>query len=150
VDEWYEPFICHAGFLSLARLFTYDLPLMDSTVLTALVDQWCLETHMFHLPCGKATVTLQDVATILGLPIDDTPVCGLVSSAGWRDSIGEAIDLQPPTSPSIRRARRQRACTPSGSELTSTSARRVLRTQSFRGMFGVVFGIWMTNDSLVT
>jgi hypothetical protein len=105
---------------------------------------------MFHLSCGKAMVMLQDVATILGLPIDDTPICGLVSSAGWRDSIGEAIDLQPPTFPSIRRARRQWACTPSGSELTSTSARRVLRTQSFRGMFGLMFGIWMTNDSLVT
>jgi hypothetical protein len=31
---------------------------------------------------------------ILGLPIDDTPVCGMVSPAGWRDSVGHAIDLR--------------------------------------------------------
>jgi hypothetical protein len=40
-------------------------------------------------------VTLQDDATILGLPIDDTPVCGMVTSARWRDSIGHAIDIRP-------------------------------------------------------
>jgi hypothetical protein len=32
---------------------------------------------------------------ILGLPIDDTPVCGMVSSTGWRDSVGEAIGIRP-------------------------------------------------------
>jgi hypothetical protein len=39
---------------------------------------------------------LQDVAMILGLPIDGTPVCGPVSLVGLRDSVGEAIDIQPP------------------------------------------------------
>jgi hypothetical protein len=33
---------------------------------------------------------------ILGLPIDGTPVCGMVSPAGWRDFIGQAIGLRPP------------------------------------------------------
>jgi hypothetical protein len=41
-------------------------------------------------------VTLQDVTMILGLPIDGTPVCGMVSSARWRDFIGEAISIRPP------------------------------------------------------
>jgi hypothetical protein len=58
-DEWYKPFIRHAGFLSLARLInTHDLPLMDSAALTALVDRWRLEMLTFHLPCGETTVTL--------------------------------------------------------------------------------------------
>jgi hypothetical protein len=48
---------------------------------------------MFHLPSGEITVMLLDVAMILGLPIDDTPVCGMVSFAGWRDSIEQAIGL---------------------------------------------------------
>jgi hypothetical protein len=92
-DERYAPFICRAGFLPLARLINRGLPLMDATTLTALVDWWHPETHTFHLSSGEITMTMQDVAMILGLPIDDTPVCGMVSSTGWRDSVGQAIGL---------------------------------------------------------
>jgi hypothetical protein len=81
-DEHYTPFIRRAGFLPLARLVSGHLPMMDSAALTALIDRWCLETHMFHLPSGEITVMLQDVAMILGLPIDGTPVSGTVSPAG--------------------------------------------------------------------
>jgi hypothetical protein len=82
-DERYEPFIRCAGFLPLAQLVTTrGLPLMHSTTLTSLVDRWHPETHMFHLSCGETTMMLQDVTMILGLPIDGTPVCGMVSSAG--------------------------------------------------------------------
>jgi hypothetical protein len=79
-DERYEPFIRHAVFLPLARLVTDGLPMMDSAALMTLMDQWHPETHMLHLSCGVTTVMLQDIAMILGLPIDDTPVCGSVSS----------------------------------------------------------------------
>jgi hypothetical protein len=98
-EERYEPFKRRAGFLLLARLINRGLPLMDAAALMTLMDRWRLETHMFHLPSGEITVTLQDIAMILGLPIDGTPVCGMVSSAGWRDSIGQAIDLWPPDVP---------------------------------------------------
>jgi hypothetical protein len=98
-DERYEPFICHVGFLPLAQLINHSLLLMDAVALMALVYRWCSETHTFHLPFGEITVTLQDVAMILGLPIDDTPICGMVSSAGWRDSVGQAIGLRPPDVP---------------------------------------------------
>jgi hypothetical protein len=49
-----------------------------------------------HLPSSEITVMPQDVAMILSLPIDGTPVCGMVSSTEWRDSVGQAIGLQPP------------------------------------------------------
>jgi hypothetical protein len=62
--------------------------MIDSAALMTLVDRWHPETHMFHLLCGETTVTLQDVAMILGLSIDGTPVCGPVSPSGWRDSVG--------------------------------------------------------------
>ena len=42
---------------------------LDRSLLTALVDRWRPKTHMFHLPCGEMTPTLQDVAYLLGLPI---------------------------------------------------------------------------------
>jgi hypothetical protein len=67
--------------------------MMDSAALTSLVDRWRPETDTFHLPCGEITVTLQDIAMILGLPIDGAPVSRMVSPAGWRDSITAAIGL---------------------------------------------------------
>jgi hypothetical protein len=38
---------------------------------------------------------------ILGLPINSAPICGMVSSTGWRDSIGEAVGIQPPPPPDM-------------------------------------------------
>jgi hypothetical protein len=149
-DEWCTSFIRRAGFLLLAWLINHGLPLMDVVVLTALVDRWHPETHMFHLSSSETTVMMQDVAMILDLPIDDTPICGMVSLAGWRDSIGQTIGLQPPTSPRIRRIGRRHVCTPGGSQLTSIPARRALRTQSFKGLFGLVFDICMTSEILLT
>jgi hypothetical protein len=92
-------FIRYAGFLPLACLMSGDLPMMDSAALTTLMDRWCSKTHTFHLPCGETTVMLQDVVMILGLPIDDAPVSGTVSPAGWRDSVAAAIGLRPPMFP---------------------------------------------------
>jgi hypothetical protein len=80
-DKRYELFICRAGLLPLAWLITRGMPLMDATTLMTLMDRWRPETHTIHLLSGEIMVTLQDVALILGLPIDGTPVCGMVSPA---------------------------------------------------------------------
>ncbi|KAK6120358.1 hypothetical protein DH2020_045896 [Rehmannia glutinosa] len=50
---------------------------VDNHWITALVERWCPETHTIHFPFGEATITLQDVACIWGLPIDGYPVTGL-------------------------------------------------------------------------
>jgi hypothetical protein len=84
------------GFLPLAQLIIDALPMMNSAVLMALMDQWHLETHMFHLPCGETIVTLQDVTMILSLPTDGTPVCGPVSLDRWKDFIEDAFGIRPP------------------------------------------------------
>jgi hypothetical protein len=86
-------FIWLVGFLPLARLVSTHLSMMDSAVLTALVDWWRPETHTFHLPCGEITVTLQDITMILGLSINSALVSGTVSPTRWRDSIAAAIGL---------------------------------------------------------
>ncbi|RWR85072.1 protein MAIN-LIKE 2 isoform X2 [Cinnamomum micranthum f. kanehirae] len=49
---------------------------LDHGLIIGLVERWRPETNTFHLNCGEATVTLEDVAYICGLPIDGLPVSG--------------------------------------------------------------------------
>ncbi|QHN87188.1 uncharacterized protein DS421_16g552870 [Arachis hypogaea] len=46
----------------------------------SLIKAWCPETHTFHLPWGECTITLEDVAMQVGLPIDGEPVSGTLRS----------------------------------------------------------------------
>ncbi|TVU50569.1 hypothetical protein EJB05_01946, partial [Eragrostis curvula] len=94
--ERYSDYIRRAGFLPLARIVNAGLPTMDGPALTALVDRWRPETHTFHLPCGELTVTLQDVAMILGLPIDGHAVTGFAQPHGWRDTVEHLLGIRPP------------------------------------------------------
>ena len=49
---------------------------VDHTLITALVECWCLETHTFHLLHGEMGITLQDIELMLGVPIDGFSVTG--------------------------------------------------------------------------
>ncbi|MFQ6639723.1 hypothetical protein Gotur_016682 [Gossypium turneri] len=70
------PYLEQAGFGSTALIRTSDL---RYDLLSALVERWRLETHTFHFSCGECTVTLEDVAMQLGLPIDGSPITGVSS-----------------------------------------------------------------------
>ncbi|MFQ6662952.1 hypothetical protein Gotur_030640 [Gossypium turneri] len=70
------PYLEQAGFGSAALIRTFDL---GYDLLSALVERWRLKTHTFHFSCGECTVTLEDVAMQLGLPIDGSPVTGVSS-----------------------------------------------------------------------
>ena len=60
-----------AGFLHIMKLGYIQL---DHFLITALVDRWRPETNTFHLPVGEMTITLGDVAVLLGLPIDGNAI----------------------------------------------------------------------------
>lgn len=60
------------GYLRLIPAISLDNPLIS-----ALVERWRRETNTFHLNVGEMTVTLKDVALLLGLSIDGDPVMGV-------------------------------------------------------------------------
>ncbi|MFQ6631272.1 hypothetical protein Gotur_009290 [Gossypium turneri] len=65
------PYLEQARFGSAALIQMFDL---RYDLISALVERWRPETHTFHFSCGECTVTLEDVALQLGLPIDESPV----------------------------------------------------------------------------
>ena len=44
--------------LSLEGLHLVPSIQLDHALITAFVEQWCPETHTFHLPHGEITITL--------------------------------------------------------------------------------------------
>lgn len=63
-----------AGFGYLRKIPAISL---DNPLISALVERWRRETNTFHFVVGEMTVTLQDVALMLGLAIDGKPVIGV-------------------------------------------------------------------------
>ena len=57
LDPRITQFIDAAGLTRLFKVLDMEI---DHTLITALVERWCLETHMFHLPYGEMGITLQD------------------------------------------------------------------------------------------
>jgi hypothetical protein len=80
-DERYMPLLHQAKMLAIDEIVRHGMPVFNATTITTMVNRWRSETHSFHLPCGEMTVTLEDVAMILGLPIRGRPVTGHVDSA---------------------------------------------------------------------
>jgi hypothetical protein len=95
-DEHYMPLLLQANLLAIAEIIRRGMPVFNATAITVMVDRWRSETHSFHLPCGEMTVTLEDVAMILGLSIRGRPITGRVDSTGWRERVIIFIGREPP------------------------------------------------------
>ncbi|KAG9442186.1 hypothetical protein H6P81_018040 [Aristolochia fimbriata] len=73
MDERMLPYVEAAGFGALHRVQWLRL---DKPLITALVERWRSETNTFHLANGEMTITLEDVAVLLGLRVDGDAVSG--------------------------------------------------------------------------
>ena len=88
LDDRIKNLIHHAGFGHFLTLTHIE---MNHHLITALVERWRIETHIFHLPLGEAPITLEDVLVQLGLPIDGKPITGVSSDdliPLWGDLLG--------------------------------------------------------------
>ncbi|CAL2235637.1 unnamed protein product [Prunus armeniaca] len=49
----------------------------DKIVVSTFVERWHPETNTFHMPFGEMTITLDDVSSILGIPVSGAAVAPL-------------------------------------------------------------------------
>ncbi|XP_061371518.1 serine/threonine-protein phosphatase 7 long form homolog [Gastrolobium bilobum] len=76
IPQVVEEYLRQTGFIHVARMQHIQI---DTFLIRALVERWRPETHTFHMTQCEMTITLQDVAGILGLPTDGTVVIGSTS-----------------------------------------------------------------------
>jgi hypothetical protein len=84
-DNHYMPLLWRANLLAITNIVSRGMLVFNATAITAMVDRWRSETHSFHLPCGEMTVTLEDMAMILGMLIRGRPITSRIESSTWRE-----------------------------------------------------------------
>ncbi|KAL8095502.1 hypothetical protein AgCh_036802 [Apium graveolens] len=95
LDLCMVPLLQSTGFYGVARVASLQL---DWSLISALVERWRSETHTFHLLMGEATITLQDVGVLLGLPVDGEVVISDVTHGpdmSWRSYVAELFGRDP-------------------------------------------------------
>ncbi|CAN1262433.1 Protein MAIN-LIKE 2 [Linum perenne] len=94
--EWsseYEAFLRECRLLPVVCLLG-STPCKE--LVTALIERWRPETNTFHLIQGEATITLEDVEVLTGLPTDGVPVTVAVDRRPPSVICEELLGVQPP------------------------------------------------------
>ncbi|KAM3269256.1 hypothetical protein P3S67_030138 [Capsicum chacoense] len=86
-----EKYPIHPRVLEVIRLsrlygvYRCNRSAIDRSLITSLVERWRPKTHTFHFRTGEATITLQDVEVLYGLPVNGAPVLGNETTRTIRD-----------------------------------------------------------------
>ncbi|KAL5138096.1 Serine/threonine-protein phosphatase 7 long form [Glycine soja] len=85
------PLLRQSGFYWIMKMGYLKI---NSSLITALIERWRPETHTFHLRCGEATITLQDVSVLLGLRNEGAPLIGQ-TNLDWTELCEELLGVGP-------------------------------------------------------
>jgi hypothetical protein len=91
-NKRHEPLLQWANLLAIANIICCGMPVFNAMAFMPMVDRWRLETHSFHLLCDKMTVTLEEVAMILGCRSEDVSSPAVLSHPrGARELLGSLV-----------------------------------------------------------
>ncbi|KAL5141504.1 Serine/threonine-protein phosphatase 7 long form [Glycine soja] len=91
IPEEIIPLLRQCGFYWIIKMGYLKI---NAALISAFIERWRPETHTFHLRCGEATITLQDVSVLLGLRTDGTPLIGS-TNLDWADLCEELLGVRP-------------------------------------------------------
>ncbi|KAH1233370.1 Serine/threonine-protein phosphatase 7 long form [Glycine max] len=91
ISEEIIPLLRQSGFYWIMKM---EYLKINSSLIIALIERWRPETHTFHLRCGEATITLQDVSVLLGLHTEGTPLIGQ-TNLDWAELCEELLGVRP-------------------------------------------------------
>ena len=87
-----RPYMIRTGFHGI---YCMGHIMIDWPLITSFIKRWWLETHTFHVLVGEMSITLQDVAIILGLLIHRPVVTG-IGLFDVAELCGELLSVTPP------------------------------------------------------
>ncbi|KAH1241654.1 Serine/threonine-protein phosphatase 7 long form [Glycine max] len=87
IPEEIVPLLRQCGFYWIMKMGYLKI---NAALITAFIERWRPEIHTFHLRCGEAIITLQDVSVLLGLRIDGAPLVGSTNLV-WADLCEELL-----------------------------------------------------------
>ncbi|XP_028206329.1 serine/threonine-protein phosphatase 7 long form homolog [Glycine soja] len=91
IPEEIVPLLRQCGFYWIMKMGYLKI---NAALITAFIERWRPETHTFHLRCGEATITLQDVSVLLGLRTNGAPLIGSTNLV-WADLCEELLGVRP-------------------------------------------------------
>ncbi|KAL5172757.1 Serine/threonine-protein phosphatase 7 long form [Glycine soja] len=91
IPEEIIPLLRQSGFYWIMKIGYLKI---NSSLIIALIERWRPETHTFHLRCGEATITLQDVSVLLGLHTEGPPLIGQ-TNLDWAELCEELLGVRP-------------------------------------------------------
>ena len=90
ISEQIFPFLRQSGFAWIIKMGYLKI---NASLISALIEKWRPETHMFHMRCGECTITLQDVSVLLGISVNGLPLIG-PTNLDWADLCEELLGVK--------------------------------------------------------